>query len=181
MNDQSGQFKKCMGSVLLVLTCLCAFLFLMNPPTAVVGQQEAEPAPEDEDFVELAPYMGELQTLTHKLGLSIENSNHTLSEFYLYESLHALEEMKTDVPEYRGHLIAVLVDRTSTPIYKALATAIKEDKAETETTNKRSATAYKALINSCNQCHEVTQHGFIKIAAPNGSNPFLQDFKPAKK
>ena len=135
----------------------------------------------DEEFVELAPYMTRLQTLTHKLSLSVEHSNHRLAEFYLYESLEALEDIKTDVPLYRGHLIAVLTDQLTTPAYKLLLKAIEEDKAEEVLTNKRSAAAFTTLVNTCNQCHVATQHEFLKIAVPKGVNPFLQDFKPAKE
>lgn len=167
------------ASALFVSGLIIAIGWLLYTPSKVVGQEP--PTANEEEFVELAPYMGQLQTLTHKLGLSIENSNHTLAEFYLYESLEALEELKMDVPEYRGLAIALLVDQMSTPAYKVLGTAIKEDKAEKTLTNKRSAVAYKTLIQTCNQCHVATKHEFIRISFEETANPFLQDFKPAKQ
>ena len=148
---------------------------------ARIGLGQAEDKEPEETFVELAPYMTRLQTLTHKLSLSVEHSNHKLAEFYLYESLEAMEDIKTDVPEYRGHLIALLTDQMATPAYKALLKAIGEDKAEETRTNRRSAAAFKTLINTCNQCHVATNHEFIKIAVPKGVNPFLQDFSPTEK
>ncbi len=127
-------------------------------------------------MVELAPYMSQLQTLTHKLGLSIQHSNHRLAEFYLYETLEALEDIKIEVPEYRGQAIALLVDRLATPTYTALQTAIKEDKTEGPDVNERSAAVFTAVVQSCNQCHAVTKHEFIKITDKLEANPFIQDF-----
>ena len=166
-------------------TRLLGALAVTSLLAAAFGQKEeqktSEPAAAaEEEFVELAPYMTRLQTLTHKLSLSVEHSNHRLAEFYLYESLEALEDIKTDVPLYRGHLVALLTDQLATPAYKTLLEAIEKDKAEKERTNKRSAKAFTALLNTCNQCHVATKHEFIKIAVPKGVNPFLQDFKPAE-
>mgnify|MGYP001813929948 FL=1 len=163
---------------IFVCACILPLIFLLNPPPPVVGQGDGELGG-DEEFVELAPYMGQLQTLTHKLGLSVEHSNHRLAQFYLYESLEALEDMKTEVPEYRGHAIALLVDQLSTPAYKVLEAAIKEDQEQEEPTNRRSAAAFSTLVQTCNQCHAVTKHEFVKITTPKGANPFLQDFRPA--
>lgn len=142
-------------------------------------RREAEAATEKEAFVELAPYMGELQRLTHKLSLSIAHDNHRLAEFYLYESLELLEDIKTDVPEYRGQPVALLIDRISTPLYRELEKAIKADRmASGGKSNERSRAALTGVLNSCNECHVATQHGFIKITDQSGVNPFNQDFKP---
>ena len=84
--------------------------------------------------------------LTHKLGLSIRHSNHRLAEFYLYETLEALEDIKTEVPEYQGQPIGLLVDRLATPTYKALQIAIREDKTEGLNANERSSAAFTTVI-----------------------------------
>ncbi|MGK0185529.1 MAG: hypothetical protein ACI9R3_001307 [Verrucomicrobiales bacterium] len=140
-------------------------------PEVVTPQSE-----KDEQFVELAPYMGELQRLTHKLSLSVANANYPLASFYLYESLESLEDIKTEVPEYRGLPVALLVDQLSSPQYEQLKKALAADEKEGKLT--RSAAALAAVINSCNLCHEATQHGFIKIVDLSDVNPFNQDFKP---
>ncbi|CAN5145311.1 hypothetical protein BH23VER1_BH23VER1_27400 [soil metagenome] len=163
----------------IVLTViLFGISLLILPPSTSVGQSD-ETEGDEELLVELAPYMGQLQTLTHKLALSIENSNHRLAEFYLYESLEALEEIKTEVPEYRGHPIALLVDQLATPTYQALATAIAEDKTQSSLTNQRATAGFAAVVESCNSCHAITKHEFIKIPPSPSTNPFLQDFKPS--
>ncbi len=167
------------GVVKVIVGGICCGLFVMavhQPPSA------SGVAAGDEDFVELAPYMTRLQTLTHKLALSLEHDNRELAEFYLYESLEALEDIKTDVPEYRGQPVALLVDRLATPTYKALQAALAKDKqASLEGVSVRSKEAFSSLIKSCNQCHVVTQHAFIEIPEKSGNNPFLQSFTPRPK
>ena len=179
MDSRPPRSRSHLYGALFAAAALSVMVILIANPASVTGQQN-RPAAEEERFVELAPYMTRLQTLTHKLSLSIDHSNHRLAEFYLYESLEALEDIKTDVPEYRGQPVALLVDRLATPAYKALQAAIDADSAGPTGSETRSPAAFKALIQSCNQCHAVTQHAFIKIPAPSGVNPFLQDFKPDK-
>ena len=151
----------------------------LNLRTAKSEESPQPAAPEP--LVELAPYMTELQQLTHKLSLSVANSNHDLALFYLYESLEVTKSIKEEVPEYRSLPIALLADRLATPAYEKLRDAIQEDKdASTEKlTNKASALAMTALVNSCNQCHTATQHSFIRITDRSDFNPFNQDFTPA--
>ena len=167
---------------LVALGALICLVVLLTPPGTVVGQAEPEVAAAEDEFVELATYMNRLQTLTHKLALSVEHSNHRLAKFYLYESLEALKDIKTDVPEYRGLPIALLIDQLSTEKYAALELAIQADEVAPGGAGEKakSPAAFAAVIQSCNQCHEVTQHGFIKVPSMSGGNPFLQDFKRSK-
>jgi hypothetical protein len=37
-----------------------------------------------------------------------------------------------------------------------------------------------ALARSCNQCHRVTDHGFVKIDLSDLPNPYPQDFSTSK-
>ncbi|GAB3382525.1 hypothetical protein NCG89_12400 [Spongiibacter taiwanensis] len=128
------------------------------------GHAEAPP-------VELAPYMTELQQLTHKLSLSVAAKNPALAEFYLYESLQVINTIQEQVPEYRGIAVAVLLDQIARPHYDGLTQAL----AQPDTA--RWQPSVNALIDSCNQCHQATQHGLIKIRL-NPNNPYLQDFRP---
>jgi len=176
MADRSSfLFRTTLGPFLLSGFAVIV-LFLASHRSPVTGQSD-DSVVEDE-FVELAPYMGQLERLTQKLGLSIKHSNHGLAEFYLYESLEAFLDIKKEVPEYRGHAIALLVERLSEPHYKLLEEAIKKDKAAGDKSNTHATAAFKGVINSCNQCHAVTQHGFIKITETSEVNPFNQDFRP---
>lgn len=142
---------------------------------AAVGPAVAAPA-KAPVAVELAPYMSELQTLTHKLSLSVAHGNGELADFYLYESLELLEEVKEQVPEYRGLPVALLIDRMLTPSYQRLGGALES--GLTPATQGDTATALGAVISSCNACHQATRHGFIRIIDRGDFNPFNQDFRP---
>lgn len=135
--------------------------------TPASGQAPPEPA-----AVELAPYMGTLQTLTHKLSLSVAHDNPELAAFYLYESQEQLETIKEQVPEYRGQPIALLIDRLITPQFAPLAQAIEAGQAAD------TAAALARLIDSCNACHRASGHAFIRITNRSDINPFNQDFAP---
>ncbi len=121
---------------------------------------------------ELAPYMRELQVLTHKLSLSVAHANFELANFYVYESLEQLETIKEAVPEYRGIAVAYFIDRLMTPEYEKLRQMLDKNN------EPGAAAAMKSLVDSCNQCHQTTKHGFIRILDRGDFNPFNQDFTP---
>lgn len=155
---------------ILQLAIVCACSFTCGQPTIATADAD------DSHPVELAPLMGELQRLTHKLSLSIAHSNYRLAEFYLHECLEALEEIKEEGPQYEGFSVALLIDQISTPKYENLKKALAGDP---KTVDKESLkTTFADLIDSCNECHQATQHGFIKITDFSSSNPFNQDFSP---
>lgn len=129
-----------------------------------------------DEFVELAPYMAELQQLTHKVSLSIAHNNTALAEFYMYESLEVLNDTQENVPEYRGQAIALMIDRISKPAYDQLKKALASYKSDRNKADLE--TAHSQLIESCNTCHKSTNHEFIKIINRGDFNPFNQDFRP---
>lgn len=177
--SHAGRFGRLAGT-LLVSAVLGIVLWLVGEHRPLTGQDAAPATPAGGDVpVELAPYMGELQRLTHKLSLSIAHSNGELAKFYLYESLEALREIQEEVPEYRGLPIAFLVDRLARPRYEELKSALQE--AADGDANPGApdlAAAMAGVVESCNQCHVATQHGFIKITNETRTNPFNQDFAP---
>lgn len=175
--------------LLLLAGAMLLVAWIAADPHQAIGQVGAAPAPQEagagaatESPVELAPYMDGLQRLTHKLSLSIGSRNYPLASFYLYESLESLEDIKENVPEYRGQPVALLIDRLIAPQFDKLREAIRADAADSgvadETGGARASSALTAVIDSCNQCHTATQHGFIKITDRRDFNPFNQDFKP---
>lgn len=133
-----------------------------------------QPLPVTPAFVELAPYMGEMQILTHKLSLSIEASNPKLARFYAYELKVILETTQDEVPEYDGQPIALLIERITLPVVDDLAAALARDDAGLE----ELADGLDSVVDSCNECHTATLHEFIKITRGSGVNPFAQDFTP---
>lgn len=125
--------------------------------------------------VELAPYMGGLQRLTHKLALSVDAGNVQLASFYTYEALEVVGDIEAEVPVYKGLQVAALIDANARPPLEAmkrlLAQRGKPDRAAM-------TAALGQIVQGCNACHGATQHAFIRITAETTSNPFNQDFKP---
>ncbi len=160
----------CLAAATALIVCL-ATAGVANPPAG-----ELKPLDDGELRVELAPYMGELQRLTHKLALSVAAGNGALAAFYAYESIEKLKEIQSDVPEYDGQPIALLIDRHGLPPTLAFAKLAKQtppggNQLELER-------AMNQLIDACNTCHAATLHEFIKITPGTGVNPFNQDFTP---
>lgn len=126
---------------------------------------------------ELAPYMGELQRLTHKLQLSLDSNNVPLAQFYLYESRELVEAMNHAVPEYRGHAIAILAERTLEPAYAAVERALLRS---TQVDELRADSG--EVVAACNGCHRITGHAFIEIAEVGSENhPYAQRFEPQEQ
>ena len=119
----------------------------------------------------LAALMHILQTHAHKLQLSVAARNGELAYF----SVHVLEEtaeaLATGIEEYDGYPIGALTREMLLPTVEALEESVKA--GDWETSDAR----FAKLLKSCNACHLVAGHGFIRIAPAEG-NPFAQDFSP---
>lgn len=124
---------------------------------------------------ELAEYMVDLQTLTHKLGLSVDAENLPLVKFYLHETEVKIVEIQETLPEYEGVAIAVFMERFAHPAMKQFKDTVKEQSELSEANFKHMQTAYNGLLNSCNACHVLSQRPEIKIVH-NPHNPYLQSF-----
>jgi len=140
------------------------------------GSPQLEPLPVEPVKIELAPFMGELQRLTHKLSLSIAAGNPELARFYAYESIELLRETQREVPEYEGQPVALLIDRLVLPRIQALQTGLEAPASAAGAPAIEAALA--GVIESCNECHRSTGHGFIRITNGSDVNPFNQDFAP---
>ena len=130
---------------------------------AVAGPARAE--------VGLAVLMHTLQTHAHKLQLSVAARNGELAYFYLHEIEETAEEIVAEVAEYDGYPIADLTREMLLPRVELLEDAIQAgDWSVTDT-------QFGKLLKSCNACHLMAGHGFIRIVPAEG-NPFAQDFSP---
>jgi len=141
------------------------------------GQEIAStlaPLPDNGDAPELALLMADLQRLTHKLALSADAANPDLAAFYLHESLEQLQTIQAKAPEYERLPIAVLIDRVAIPSYDRIKTAL----ATKPTNREQLLGGLDAIVQACNQCHVLTQHGFIRITRGTEVNPFNQSFQP---
>ena len=119
----------------------------------------------------LAALMHTLQTHAHKLQLSVAARNGELAYFYTHEIEETAEEIAAEVAEYDGYPIADLTREMLLPRVESLEEAIKA--GDWSVTDAQ----FAKLLKSCNACHLVAGHGFIRIAPADG-NPFAQDFSP---
>lgn len=161
----------------LIVDLACAAPSGGPPPSGAAGEQEGaaptlRPWPDEVPAVELAPYMAELQQLTHKLALSVGASNPRLAAFYAYESIELLGEIQRDVPVYDGQPVAMLIDRLALPPMRGIAARAAKGSVD------RLRTDLDGVIASCNECHAATLHSFIRITDGIDHNPFNQDFTP---
>ena len=124
---------------------------------------------EDEADPELATFMGHLQTMAHKLNLSIVAENSELSAFYLHEVEEVLEQIEAVFPEHDGYPVSEMVNafamRALDPVEDALV-------AQDWTFASQS---YGRFVESCNACHTATGHPFIQIKMTS-MNPLNQSF-----
>lgn len=121
----------------------------------------------------LAALMHILQTHAHKLQLSVEARNGELAYFYLHELEETAAEIIAEVAEYDGYPIAALTREMLLPAVESLEEAVKARQwADSDA-------RFTKLLKSCNGCHVVAGHGFIRIVPASG-NPFAQDFAPRR-
>ncbi|MFU8817998.1 MAG: hypothetical protein ACNA7W_21830 [Pseudomonadales bacterium] len=123
----------------------------------------------DDDLLML---MGTLQTLTHKLQLSLDADNGPLAGFYVHE-LEEVGEAVVAVESYHGHPIGALAGAMLMPQIAAVDASLEGAEADLTATRQ----AFEQLVVNCNACHAATGHGFIVIER-NDANPYLQSFAP---
>jgi len=118
------------------------------------------PSHEHHEEHELAVYMQRLQWYSNKLYFAGKSENSRLTEFYLHE----LEEVMEEVVEAKiideGKNISTMMETYGLSIVERASTqmpgAAEEDFLK----------QYHALTESCNSCHVVSDHKFIKIIEP---------------
>lgn len=145
-------------------------------PATAAQSARLQPLPETAHEPELALLMGTLQTLTHKLALSADAGNAPLTAFYVHESLEQLRAIQRAAPEYENLPIAVLIERLGLPAYASLQAATAPDAPAAS--REALLAGLDRVVQSCNECHAVTQHGFIRITRGTEANPFNQSFHP---
>lgn len=128
----------------------------------------AAAASEGEGDVELVDNMSQLQYFSHKAALSIDAENRQLVDFYVHELEEMLEQTES-IESYDGHPIGELAGAMLGPAVEDLEDAL--DEGEWPAINE----AYDGMINSCNACHQATEHGYIKVER-SSENPYMQDF-----
>src|SRR6056297_2373015 len=142
----------------LVPGALLAIVVVFVAVACGTGQGQPDEAHvEAEGEAELALHMSRLQRWTHKTALALQARNPELADFYLHEMEESIETIKTEAPTYEGYAIAKQTEQILDPSVEALDGALDD----------RNWSAVDARLNelarSCNQCHQVTDHGVVKI------------------
>lgn len=159
----------------LTLTlALTAFLFLSQCSNSntegeqISGENNRQQAAEEP---ELANFMATMQYHTHKLALSIEASNADLAKFYLHELEEATETVINEVSTYEGHEISTLTETMLEPQFDPVDEAVES--ADWEKAKEK----LMDLTDSCNACHQSTDHGFVAVEPGFDNNPWNQNFE----
>lgn len=121
---------------------------------------------------ELAEYMGSMQQFMNKMWFAGSAGNAELAKFYHHEVEEVLEELVEENIEDEGHAVSELARTMLLPAVEELETAI----ASADSATFRGA--YVGVVNACNACHQVTEHGMIAIKLP--TLPFIDNQEFAK-
>lgn len=117
----------------------------------------------------LAVRMAWMQTYLHKLDLSVQAGNRKLADLYLHELEEVAEETAESVESYEGAPVGKLIETLLLPAIETAEGRLEDNPSDRE--------AVAGLIATCNQCHQSTDHGEIRIV-PATVNPYNQDFRP---
>jgi hypothetical protein len=120
----------------------------------------------------LAVQMKDMQYWTHKLGLSVDAENTALVGFYVHELEEAVADLIASIESYDGHAISQLTRTMLLPEVEQLERIV--DGGDWAAARN----AFSAVIQTCNVCHEATEHGYIVITEGYANNPFNQSFLP---
>lgn len=141
-----------------------------EPPAVVAATPEAEE--EEEEHFELAVAMGHLQRYSAKLHYAGVAENQDLANFYLHEMEEVMEEVVEAKVVDDGMPISNLMESMGVEtVSKLQAHILSEGLSDF-------GTRYENLINTCNNCHIASKHGFIRITVPEGEAPYNQNFAP---
>lgn len=113
-------------------------------------------------------FMGSIQVHHEKLFFAGKAGNWELADFEMHEIGEAIDDLKaycTDRPETaKLPMIVPPLDSVSAAISRKDSTAFFRH--------------FTYLTRTCNNCHQVTDHGFNKIIQPTRPPFSNQDFKP---
>ncbi|MDP2497037.1 MAG: hypothetical protein Q8W44_03495 [Candidatus Palauibacterales bacterium] len=161
----------------LTSSALIAALALVGAPACTPAGGSTDSGQPSEDAAaeeaELARYMANLQRWTHKAALALEARNVELADFYLHEVEETVGTVQEEAPEYEGYPVGELTGELLVPAVDSLDTAL--DRGDWPAVARR----VEALQQACNDCHEATDHGFVRIDLRDLPNPYAQRFDTA--
>lgn len=110
--------------------------------------------------VELVNQMSKFQYFSNKLWFAGKSGNWELAHFYAHEIEETIEIIEEANLTEEGQDVTTLLDQMLEPQFESIEKAINEKDSMLFKDN------YTAFINSCNACHMITKHDFIKIQLP---------------
>jgi hypothetical protein len=144
-----------------------------------LGNAQTPPAPQGAAPQAYRPSLSDLMTATiqprHiKLGLAGQEGNWPLAAYQLGNLKGSFDRAAQAWPVYRTTNMADLIEATTKAPMDAVAAAIKA--ADAGKFDK----AYEELTETCNACHQSTDHALVVMRVPKVSPYPDQDFRPVK-
>ncbi|MEX0608116.1 MAG: hypothetical protein WD016_04320 [Balneolaceae bacterium] len=136
------------------------------------GEESSAQSNSEENYEAQLPLIYQMAFIDRyatKLYLAGVEENWALADIYAHE----LEEVSDMI--IGGNYVDEGINRSELletillPQIEQMEVAIDSKDAELFQKN------YQTMINSCNQCHSISQYGLIKITIPE-NNPYNQDF-----
>ena len=122
----------------------------------------------------LGEMMGVIREHHAKLFYSGKAQNWELAQYQIDELKEGFEDVSKFYPHFKEVKLALneLIPKIVSPTLEDVAAAIKKkDK-------KAFHSAFGALTESCNRCHQAAEHGFIVIQEPKSVEFTNQKFTP---
>ena len=114
----------------------------------------------------LGEFMFNIQVHHAKLWFAGENQNWKLADFEIHEimeAIDAIQQFNTDRPEIKSlRMINVPLDSVNAAIQQKSVASFKS--------------SFTLLTNTCNNCHQATEHGFNQIKIPDSPPVSNQTF-----
>lgn len=161
--------------VILALAVILLFVKVLKleqgaEPVAESVSEHPEQEDEPEEEGEIAPYMNKFQVYMDKLWFAGDNENWELADFYAHELEETTEELEEMDAEEEGYKINELLENMYAPAFEDVEAAIDAQDKVAFSEN------YTTLVNSCNSCHAVVKHQFLKVKVPERPAFSNQDF-----
>lgn len=153
--------SKILSSLALAIAVVALYFSL---PKKVINEPKGQEYP-------LLETMSYYQRFSHKVWLAIENKNWELAEFYAHELEEVTEEFVDSNVVDEGKNLSTTAAAILMPAIEKLDEAIDQKDAVLANQN------FVALIQSCNACHAINDHAFIRILKPDSVNVFNQGFE----
>lgn len=119
---------------------------------------------------DLITQMARLQYFTHKLSLAVVANNLPLAQFYGHELEEVIHQV-SQVESYKDYPVGEMAKTTLYPQFLKLESALKREDIS------HAPRLLGQMIDSCNSCHDMTEHEFIVIGK-QAEGGYLQVFAP---